>query len=153
MAIRKFHETKRNLKFEQRLADIFAEHWSMEERKLPQNHTLDRVYLKDDGKTIDRYAECRYRECIFGQYPDVFLGMTKVRYAESIRPLGLRTYFLVGFKCGTVAWTEVIDPSAFVWAGRSEDTARNDEDIEPVSLFNNEKFEVIREGKGSFIKT
>ena len=46
---------------------------------------------------------------------------------------------------GTVAWTEVIDPSGFVWGGRSEGTARNDEDIEPVSLFNNEKFEVIRE--------
>ena len=35
-SVRKFHETERNLKFEQRLADIFAEHWGMEEKSYPR---------------------------------------------------------------------------------------------------------------------
>jgi len=151
MAASKLHETKADRDRERQVAEWFSAYWQMEIFELPETYVLDYTFHKGDPHHNDVrfFTEIRCRFHDYGTYPDIFVGMRKLQYADWLRTQGFKTLFLVAWRCGTLGWTEFIRPSGFRVAGRSKKTARNKEDIEPVCYFNLDRFEVVHEGERS----
>jgi hypothetical protein len=144
-----FHETREDRDRERAVAEWFAKAWGLQAFEMPETYVLDYTFHLGDPLRSDVrfFAEIRTRRCEWGTYPDVFLNMKKLQYADWLRTQGFKTLFLVNFKCGTMAWTELIRPSGFRVAGRAKSNMRNSEDVEPLCYFNNDRFEVLHEGE------
>lgn len=145
MPIETFHETEEDREVEKEIARVFAKKWRLDFFKLPQNHTLDVTFHRKGNREPVIWGECRNRNHSFGQYPDVWCSLRKVQFADWLRTQNHQTRFLVRWKCGTHAWIDLMSPDEYVVAGRSKETMRNEEDVEPLAVFKIERFEVIKD--------
>ena len=142
MTVKKLWESDKDREREQEIAEFFAAKWKCTVNKVARNHAIDFTFHRGSD-AVAFYGECRYKDHRHGAFPDVFCGLKKLHFADNQRLNGKQTRFLVRWKCGTYGWTDLKAPDEIIFGGRSEGAMRNDEDREPLGLYNIHRFRII----------
>jgi hypothetical protein len=137
-------ETDADRSRERTVADAVAQHWGRDLYGLPRNHALDYAFTEKGTKDISFFVEIRTKNLPFGAVPDVYCRLSKLNMARLVNEYGLQTLFVVRWSCGTIGYTKLLVPDNFLMAGRSKTNQRNEEDFEPLAIFNNDRFTKLK---------
>lgn len=144
MASIELFETDSDRSRERTVASAVAQHWGRDLYGLPRNHALDYAFCECGTKDISFFVEIRTKNLPFGAVPDVYCRLSKLNMARLVNEYGLQTLFVVRWSCGTIGYTKLLTPDNFLMAGRSKTNQRNEEDFEPLAIFNNDRFTKLK---------
>jgi len=145
MPVKQIWETEEDRKRELEIAEFFARLWKCRAEKIDGNHEIDFTFHKSMSDEVSFYAECRYKNHNYRDFPDVFCGIKKLHFADLQRAHGLQTKFLVRWKCGTHGYTNLQAPDQIIYGGRSKREMRNGEDREPLGIYNIDRFRIVED--------
>lgn len=140
MAVRSKFETSKDRWLEEIVAFALSDCWQVEMKKLPVHQRMDFAMVRPDG-SVGALCEIKVRKFKWGDFPDVILSASKVKYAKEMSvAFGLKTIFVVMDKTGEVRYIpmETMDyPLAY--GGRTS-SPRDDQDSELILHVPNEDF-------------
>ena len=130
---RPLYETRGHLQEEKAVIEFISMCWQCEHHKMPISYKLDYMLTRD--KEAKAFVEVKCRKMRWGQYPTIFLSLSKVTAAQELRrTTGLTCYFAV-YADPDVYWIHLEDligrSDLIPFGGRTRQT-RDSADIEPV---------------------
>ena len=140
MAVRSKFETTKDSWLEEMVSIALSDRWSVEMKKLPISQRMDYAMVKPDG-SIGALCEIKVRKFKWGDFPDLILSASKVKYAKEIwESFATRTILVVMDKTGELRYLpmETMDyPLAY--GGRTK-SPRDNQDSELIVHIPNEDF-------------
>lgn len=130
---RPLYETKDHLTVEQAVITFVSSCWSCEAHKMPISYKLD--YMLTREKEAKAFVEIKSRNMKWGQFPTIFLSLSKVQAAHDLTKTTGLTCFFVVHADPDVYWIDLNDligrGDLITFGGRTRNT-RDSADVEPV---------------------
>ena len=130
---RPLYETKDHLSVEQAVIEFVSLCWSCEAHKMPISYKLD--YMLTRGKESKSFVEIKSRNMKWGQFPTIFLSLSKVQAAQDLSSTSGLPCFFVVHADPDVYWIDFSDligrGDLITFGGRTRNT-RDSADVEPV---------------------
>tara|TARA_R100000152_G_C6774783_1_gene202770 strand:- start:1893 stop:2354 length:462 start_codon:yes stop_codon:yes gene_type:complete len=143
---RKIFETETDRRNENQIANILANHFNVRMEKLPMSQRLDyAMQAKTGSKRILALCEIKCRSFKWGDFPDVMLSASKIKYAhEMFRVFNLKTLFVVCDRSNEIRMIAIHNTGYDLTFGGRTTNARDNQDSELIVNIPNEDFEVLR---------
>jgi len=140
MAVRSKFETSKDRWLEEIVALALSDAWTVEMKKLPMHQRMDFAMVRPDN-SIGALCEIKVRNFTWGDYPDVMLSASKVKYAkEMMAAFSLKTIFVVMDKTGDIRYLPMDNMEYPLAYGGRTATPRDDQDSELVLHVPNDDF-------------
>tara|TARA_R100000742_G_C4278876_1_gene102336 strand:- start:1936 stop:2361 length:426 start_codon:yes stop_codon:yes gene_type:complete len=128
---RKLYETEEHLKAEKYVAEYISRKWSVEMVKLPISQKIDYAMMRRDKVTA--LLEIKCRKFVWGEWPDIMLSLSKIKYAQEIYNLfEIKTFFAVCDVRKTIKYTPLYDLKYNVGFGGRKSDPRDNQDSELI---------------------
>jgi len=141
---RQLYETENDKARERGIANVVEKRWGLELKKLPISQRLDYACLRRG--VVVGLIEIKYRKFTWGDYPDVMLSASKIKFAsEMFNAFGIRSSFVVCDQTHVVKQTPIVESNCsfkLAFGGRTLD-ARDDQDSELIVNIPNGYFKTI----------
>tara|TARA_R100000808_G_C2151343_1_gene160334 strand:- start:513 stop:983 length:471 start_codon:yes stop_codon:yes gene_type:complete len=140
MAVRSKFETSSDRWLEEIVAFALSDRWSVEMKKLPIHQRMDFAMVKPDG-SIGALCEIKVRKFKWGDFPDVILSASKVKYAKEMwSAFALRTILVVMDKTGEIRYLPMETMEyPLAYGGRTK-SPRDEQDSELIVHVPNSDF-------------
>ena len=139
---REIFETAHDRNNEQEVASVMEKHWLITLRKLPMSQRLDYAMMK--GGAVVALCEVKCRTFKWGEFPDVMLSASKVKFAsEMFQAFALKTLFVVSDRENVIKFTPIHEAAFPVTFGGRTASPRDDQDSELIVNIPNDCFETI----------
>jgi len=139
---RALFETVHDRKNEQEVADVMAKHWQVTMKKLPMSQRLD--YAMMQGGTVVALCEIKCRKFKWGEFPDVMLSASKVKFAnEMFKAFAVKTLFIVSDRENVIKFTPIHEATFSITFGGRTASPRDNQDSELIVNIPNDCFETI----------
>lgn len=143
MAVRSKFETSTDRWLEEVVAFALSDCWQVEMKKLPVHQRMDFAMVKKDG-SIGALCEIKVRKFTWGDFPDVILSASKVKYAkEMAESFAIKTIFVVMDKTGDIRYVPMETMNYPLSYGGRTKSPRDGQDSELIVHVPNEDFVML----------